>query len=742
MKNYLKYRLFCIFQSPLFYIIAFAFNIVCPVYFFLIKNFFGGNGSTDLYNFFSFTTAVSSVIIPLFALNVRNSGFEEYVPVSSFEKCVSACISVLIQFSAMLLPQFLLPLCLNLFGKVDAGSFFTGLLFLELYAFTAGACCIFLQALINSYTAAFFSGCIILGITGGINFLMIYANPVPLLAYIVKALSLSWHFDSASKGIFDSRDFFYFVLISAFFITGSLIADLRKLGYVFSAAQKKCLLYISVIIVFGFINSSHFYIRHDVSSEKRTTVSAYTKGILNLAEDTVYISYYRSSLLNDLYPQSKEINDYLYELSLQKNIHYEVKSPEKDGGSELLQKYGIYGRQFQTSGNNSTEFKTVYSTVVIEYAGKWEVIPFILASSSLEYDLNVRLDSLILEKKRIINILCGNGLSLKNDYSYVVPWLNSQGFICNEIELNENLSAQFKYSDLLMIFGSSELNQAQCAQIEAFVENGGKLFALTNRYSSDIENSWYITENQNQYFIDFLEKNGFGFGEELCADVSCSRITMTSDENAEGKNDSVSKTMNYPLWISVLPQKNAPSGITLFWCEPLEALNEEIQPVVCSSAQAWKIKPDRNSSETLFLTNPFGINELKFSEERQSLSLGLSSSGKNKIVLIPDQYFVNSLMLGYIGGQTGDYRNLDFMVNTLLQLNGEPELAELHQKGGRMSSGALYKTYDIESFVSAKNRTLFCMFILNPLLILFFCIFMRVQRKKAFNSTKNGGKNE
>ena len=100
--------------------------------------------------------------------------------------------------------------------------------------------------------------------------------------------------------------------------------------------------------------------------------------------------------------------------------------------------------------------------------------------------------------------------------------------------------------------------------------------------------------------------------EELCADISSARITMTSDENSEGKNDSVTRTMNYPLWISVLPQKNAPSGITLFWCESVEALTEGIQPLFYSSAQGWKIAPDRNSTETLFLTNPFGINELKF----------------------------------------------------------------------------------------------------------------------------------
>ena len=37
MRNYLKFKLFCVLQNPLFFIISLAFNLFCPVYFFLIK---------------------------------------------------------------------------------------------------------------------------------------------------------------------------------------------------------------------------------------------------------------------------------------------------------------------------------------------------------------------------------------------------------------------------------------------------------------------------------------------------------------------------------------------------------------------------------------------------------------------------------------------------------------------------------------------------------------------------------
>lgn len=733
MRNYLNYKLFCVLQNPLFYIISLAFNLFCPVYFFFFKNFFGGNGSTDLYPFFFIVPVVSSVIIPVFCLNLRSGSFEDYIPVSSLKKTIAKCVVISVQFTLMLLPQMALPLCLNLFGNVDAGIFFTGFLFLELFAFTAASFCLFLEELTGNALASFFISSVVLGTVNGINFLMIYANPVPAISAFIKAVSLAWHFDSAGKGILDTRDFFYFIILFVFFVLAAVFFEKQKNGMKFYGERKTAVICIVIILTAGILNSNHFYLRHDISRDHKTSVSPYSKNILKLAEDKIYITYYRSSLLNDLYPQSRDIHDYLYELSMQKNISYEVKSPEKNGNSELLNKYGIYGRQFQTTGNNSTEFTTVYSTVVIEYSGNWDVIPFILSASSLEYDLDVRLLNLIASKKRIVNVFCGNGLSLNNDYSYVVPWLNSQGFICNEIQLNDDIASQLAYSDILMVLGSSKITEGMCAQIDEFIENGGKLFALTNLYSADIENSWYITENAETAFTRMLENRGFGINRELCADISCARITLTSEQNAEGKNDAVSRALNYPLWISVMPQKNAPAGITLFWPEAVKPLKEDIKPLLYSSAQSWLIEPDENSKETLFLTNPFGINEIKFNSAKETRILSLYSSGKDRIVLIPDQYFVNSLMLGYIGGTTGDFRNLDFMVNVLLKLNGEDELAEIQQRSSLSLGKSLYKVFDSDSFVSAKNRTLFCMFILNPLIICAFWIFLKIRRKNLWS---------
>lgn len=87
-------------------------------------------------------------------------------------------------------------------------------------------------------------------------------------------------------------------------------------------------------------------------------------------------------------------------------------------------------------------------------------------------------------------------------------------------------------------------------------------------------------------------------------------------------------------------------------------------------------------------------------------------------------------MLGYTGGETGDYRNLDFLVNQILKLNGEENLAEIHEHSTLLSNTGLFKTYSAELFLSAKNKTLCCMFIFVPAVIVLAGILFNLNRLK------------
>lgn len=78
-------------------------------------------------------------------------------------------------------------------------------------------------------------------------------------------------------------------------------------------------------------------------------------------------------------------------------------------------------------------------------------------------------------------------------------------------------------------------------------------------------------------------------------------------------------------------------------------------------------------------------------------------------------------------------------MNRLLRLNSEEELADLQVSGAENAAGHfLYKVTDEAEFVSARSRTVFCLFILNPLLIAAFGVSAQFLRRKQIKRYSDG----
>lgn len=731
MKNYLKYKLYNIFSSPLFYISALIFNIYVPLQFFFVQEFFGGKGTTDLHYFFHAVPLISSIIIPLLKLNENFSTFDEIVPLSTAKKNLTSFFALFLQFALILVPQIFVPLCVNFFGNVESGQVFTGFFMLLLFGAISSSLCVFVSQFCKSGAVSVIISILILAILNGMNLFSVYVGNNALFTGIIKTFSFFWHFDAAEKGIFDTRDFFYFAIISAFLIFASIFVAEKKQGKKVSSENRKTLILFTICAIFLLLDSTRFYARFDFTKEKKYSISKYSKELTEEISENVNIFYYQSKSLANYYPQIRDISDILKEYSQKKQISLQILNADNAENAKMLSDYGIFARQLPIVGNNKTEYLNVYSAIILEYEDKTEIIPFILTSNTLEYDIDTKIISLISEKKRIANILVANGMSLQNDYSYVIPWLNSNGIIVNEINLKNPLSSQLEKSSVLLVFGSDKLTSEQCSEIIEYIEKDNSVLFAVSPYNADIENSWRITKPENQNLIEVLRAYGFDFSENLIADLSCQRILMQSDQNADGTaaEQTYSQQINYPLWISVLPQTNAAQGITEYWPAELE-VSENTEPLLFTSPLAWKIPPDNLSKEKLFETNPFVLENQNVPQEKSTKIAALSSKIK-KLVLIPDQYFANSLMIGYTGGEYGDYRNLDFLVNQILKLNGENELSELHEKSTLLGNTSLYKTYNEELFNSAKNRTIIFLFVIIPLLIIAFAILFNLLKIKT-----------
>ncbi len=730
---FLRHSIIRALRRPVFFIAAVLYNAVCSLYYIAGTGFFSGTGSTDLRLFFAAIPYVSILLIPVISSGADDSGFSDTFPLSSAERTLISFLTALAQFCAMSITMLLLPACVSLFGDIDPGQIFTGFLLVVIYEACVISFCVLAFSLFSQPVAFVFSA-VFIALT---NFLQ--------LAAPFRMLSFSYHFDAASRGIFDTRDMLFYVCMTAFFLLSAVYVQEKRKGKKFTGTDKKTFFVTLIIIVFSFLDSTRYYQRTDFTRDKQFTISKYSMLILSRVDEPLKITYFRSPSLVRLYPQVRDIYDYLNEYaSVNKNVSMRLLDPDKEKVSGLLDDYGIQSQQIRTGGINKTEYLNVYSAVAIEYAGKTAVIPFIISANTLEYDLTRNVDALLTGKSMSAAVLCGNGMNTSGDYTYIIPWLTSQGISCTELSL-QSLPEELSAADtdtVLLVFGSSKLSGGDAAAVESFILRGGKVLFAVSPYLADISGDWAITKAENSALLEMLASYGFGFTPELAADISCARITMTSDTDEQGNpaDSTRSVQINYPLWISLLPQKEARQGMTMFWTSPLTIENDSITPLLVSSTSAWTIDEDDSGQTKLFETNPFIVQNARPDISKKQLVLGAyldgkikgyftpQESGNTKIAVLGDQYFAHSLMMEYTGGETGDYRNLDFLTHMILKLDGEEGLESLQNKNALSTS--LYKISDTATFRSVMIKTNVVLFAVMPLLYIAAYIISVLRRRK------------
>ncbi len=736
---------------------AILFSVFTSAMFFIKGQFFAGSGTSDLLNYFSNVPYICIIVVPSLCYKKSISIYDDFIPLSRGKKLLQNFLRIFINFAIII--AFMLPVCLlvNLFGSLDPGQVFTGLLCLLFYGASLIALCLFINEVFSNSIVSFVVSALLLALFNSIHLLPLYVNTNAFFTFICKLFSFAWHFDAASKGIIDTRDILWLLLSTVLFLYSAWRVILLKKGRIFTRKQKCFYSGIFALLLLLLFNSASYYKRFDFSKTKSYSLSSYTKKLADNLEDNLKITYYRSGTLSKLYPQIRDVSDFLTSYTLLNNqISCTIKDPDKDEEiKSMLENYGVTSQQIQNVGATTTQYTSVYSAIVLEYRGMIQLIPFIMSSQTLEYDLDTRIKNLLSAKNMVINIVIGNGMSLDQDYNFIIPWLNSQGILANPLYIED---PSFEYylsqsSGPLLVIGDSQINIDKAIAIEAYIleQKGNALFAVSP-YSCTIEDDWSISANSKTNLVEMLENWGVTFTDKITADISSARITMYSDDGQEENpfelSNSMTEVLNYPLWVNLLPQQYCRLGMTLFWPVSLELSGNAI-PYLVSSPSAYTYKTDRASPKRLIETNPFYLQDGGAGKEKATQILGaqitgplsglynLASCNDSNIIVIPDQYFLNTLMTGYIGGDFGDYRNFEFISNCLLNLAGESELAQLQSKTTRDTS--LYKITDQNQFLRLRLLVLIMIFVVIPIFyagvwfLIYKCKLLRYYRVKPDN---------
>jgi ABC-2 type transport system permease protein len=224
MKALIKKELYSALHSPHFYGVAVFFLVFVSAWLFYLQRYFSMDSAT-LRPFFAafplaFIAAVPALTMKSWA-EERKLGSVELLltmPFSEWELVLGKFLSAFILLAAVIALTVPLPLSLLPLGTFDGGVIageYTGALLLGASATALG---LLLSALSKNQASAFLGSVAVLVVVMFINQLTMSLNPPPFLADAINFFSLSFHFETFSKGIIDTRDLFFFILSTILFL--------------------------------------------------------------------------------------------------------------------------------------------------------------------------------------------------------------------------------------------------------------------------------------------------------------------------------------------------------------------------------------------------------------------------------------------------------------------------------------------------------------------------------------------
>jgi len=209
-------------NSPAVYAAAFVLYLGAALPF-IGSGYWFSAGLSDFRSFFLNLPFLFCIVIPLLAMNSWTDENKHHTdrllasyPVPKWQLVTAKYAALLVCFTAMATGTMIIPLSVIPFVYFDFFSFFLSYCAV---LFFGAACTAWALALSNvsSHTAISFLLSFFTGLFFTVSHVLVRLTPFPaFIAQILRYCSFMLHFESAARGIFDTRDFVFSILLMIF----------------------------------------------------------------------------------------------------------------------------------------------------------------------------------------------------------------------------------------------------------------------------------------------------------------------------------------------------------------------------------------------------------------------------------------------------------------------------------------------------------------------------------------------
>lgn len=564
MFSLLKKEITSFFGSLTGYVVVFVFLLATSLFLWVFPGNYNipESGYASLDGLFALAPWVYLFLIPaitmrLFAEEKRMGTMEVLLtrPLSAVQIVMAKFLAGLLLAGISLVPTFIYFYSVyalgNPVGCIDTGGTWGSYIGLFFLAASYVAIGLLSSALTDNPVFAFLLA-VALSFLAYLGFELVGAMQLPAaVQQLITGFGINEHYQSVSRGVVDSRDVFYFlILLFVFLFLTSRIIHFHRINI--RSEIKNGAMMLAGLVLVGILSGQWFF-RLDLTAEKRYSITNVSKTLVRNLEKPVNITLYLDGELNTGFRKFQKsivekIADYNAYSSQLINLTvfdpYEITDAKRRDElfSELIAK-GLQPTNIHQNTAKGTITQLVFPGVLIEYGDKHLSVNLLQNNpvhyevnlnnsiESLEYELTSAFSELMNDKKQTVAFLTGQG-ELNEFETHEFTKALSEKYQVSQVSAQELLAKGEQIKSLIIANPQKPFTEYDKFCIDQYLMGGGRMLLLIDPVSVNLDSlqtgNMTLAFPKNLNLDDQLFRYGIRINADLVQDVECLLISVNT----------------------------------------------------------------------------------------------------------------------------------------------------------------------------------------------------------------------
>jgi gliding-associated putative ABC transporter substrate-binding component GldG len=442
------------------------------------------------------------------------------------------------------------------------------------------------------------------------------------------------------------------------------------------------LLIIGVLVLINILANT-FFLRIDLTEDRRYTLSKATKNILKeLKEPVTVTAYFSKNLPTELMKGYRDFKEILVEysnVSKHKVVFEFVNPAENEQTEQKAMQAGVQPVMVNVREKDEMKQQKLFIGAVVKLGERSEIIPVIQPGAAMEYALSAAIKKLSVVEKPSIGLLQGQG---EPSLSAIHQAYSALGVLYN-VELAYLTDTTYtlnKYKTLAIIDPKNIISEKYLQQLDRFLSEGGNIFIATSHVNADFKNlSGNVVNNGIEVW---LKKKGLTINDNLAIDANCGQVSVQQNQGSFVMSSQI-KFPYFPI-ISKFPKHPITEGIDaviLPFASTLTFSNNSNLNFI-PLAQTSEKSGTRPTPVTFEINKEWSESDFPLKDLTLAAALVPKDSKGGKIIVVSNGSFAtNGEAQQQEQQQQVNTGNLNLMVNSIDWLSDETGLINLRAKG-------------------------------------------------------------